>query len=140
MEQERLGAIRTKIANDIAKKEQEIKELRSRLHSVDVALGLLFEEREAHTGTKVIELRKDKYKTMGLSDAIRDCVNVYGATRQLSTAEISKYLKDNGIQSKSKYFYQTVFSTLARLAENREIERVKGKWSKKTILSHNLLI
>lgn len=131
-DQDKLEAIRVKLADQITQKEKEIKELHSKLHSVDVALGLLFEQGDSRTDKKVIEIRKDRYAKMGLSDAIRDCINSYGATRVLSTGEIRKYLIDNGIQTKAKHFYSTVFATLKRLADKGEIGRVKGKGFKKT--------
>jgi hypothetical protein len=122
-----LEAVRTKIMARINQLEDQLKEARRKLQTIDGALGILFEEGEDRNANKVIELRKDRYKDMTLTQAVSDCVNTYGQTRELSPAEIKKLLTDNGLRSKSKNLYSTVFIALKRLADKGLINRVEGK-------------
>jgi hypothetical protein len=126
-EQDRLEALRVKIHAQVKQKEDELKELKQKLHIIDSALGLLFDEGEIKAPGKVVEIRRDKYKDMKMQDAVLDCVNNYGATRELSPNEVMKHLKENGIQSKSKHIYSTVFITLKRLADKGLVLKVQGK-------------
>lgn len=130
-EQDRLEALRIRIQEQVRQKEDELKQFKQKLHIIDSALGLLFEEGEIKSPSKVVEIRRDKYKDMKLQDAVLDCVNNYGSTRELSPAEILRHLKENGIQSKSKHLYSTVFIGLRRLAQKGLILRVEGKGFKK---------
>ena len=127
-----LETVRTKLMARINQLDGQLKELRVKLHTIDGALGILFEEGGQKNGNNLIDLLKtDKFKGMKLSKAVLDCVNTYGETRELSPAEVRKILKDNGLQTKARNFYSTVFVALKRLSDRGIIERVEGKGFRK---------
>jgi len=133
-----LDAVRVKLVGRVNQLEQQLKEARSKLQTIDGALGILFEEGEEKNPLKLVDLKKDRYKTMKLTEAVKDCVNTYGQTRTLSAAEVKKLLLDNGLKSDSKSLYSTVFIALKRLAEKGAIEKVEGKgFKKKTMILTN---
>ena len=126
-----LETVRIKLIGRINLLEEQLKQVRQKLHMIDGALGVLFEEGEDKSLNKVVDTRKDKYKDLKLTQAILDCVNTYGQTRELSPAEVRKNLKDNGLKTTSKHFYTTVFVALKRLSDKGIIDRVEGKGFRK---------
>ena len=127
-----LDSVRAKLANRAIQLEKQLQDVRTKLRTIDGALGILFEEGEDKSPLKVVEMvKKDRYKNMKLTAAVKDCVNTYGDSRALSAAEVKKLLLDNGLKNTSKSFYSTVFIALKRLADKGEIAREEGKGFKK---------
>lgn len=123
-----LDTVRAKLIARINRMEEALKAERLKLQFIDGAQKVLFEEGEERNSTnKVVELRKDKYKDMPLTQAVLDCIITYGQTRELSIPEILKILKDNGFKNNSKNLYNMAFVALKRLEGKGLIEKVKGK-------------
>lgn len=130
--EERLAILRNRIVNQIKKKEAELKDLHRKLAAVDEVYNLLIEEEDIKERSEDIKAAKDKYKNMGLQDAILDCIN-NGPQRPWTRPDIIKVLRQNSIRTKSpnpKNFYSVVATTLARLVQQKKIAEGVGKRGK----------
>ena len=134
-EQERLIALRNRLVHAVKIKETELKELHHKLAAIDEVYGLFLEESGGKREPIMDRSEKEKYKDVGLQDAILDCINNTdaGPAGHWTRPEIIDWIINHGLKTRSKkarIFYSVVSITLARLVNQNKILEDKGKKGK----------
>lgn len=129
MDSTALGTLRNKFLKEVKELEDELKERRDKIKAIDLVLGMLIEAGDK-TGNKPGAVDANRFRKMGLTEAILKCMNE--PIRWWSILEIKKALVEGGVKTKSKDPYSAITSTLKRLAAGKgkkvEVEKTpKGK-------------
>lgn len=131
-EQDKLAILRNRLLNQMKRKETELKDLHRKMSAIDEVYNLLIEEGNLKEQVDDVKVTKEKYKNVGLQDAILDCIN-NGPPRLWTRPEVIKVLRQNGIKTRSpnaRNFYSVVAVTLNRLVTQKNIAVEKGKRGK----------
>ena len=92
-EQDRLVTLRNRLLNDIKKLEADLEIFHHKLSVVDEAYGLILEDSRVKRDDSKVKVVKDKYKKMGLQDAILDCINTGPALHKWTRPQSANALR-----------------------------------------------
>ena len=111
--------LRSKYEQCITQHETEIQKLRVKLEvlsdlEADSGNGVPAPPQQVNTNGDM------KYAGWTITKAVIDAVKTIGAGRQVSAAEVRKYITNHGYQHTSKYFASTTVITLKRLAASKD--------------------
>ena len=120
MESTQLGALRSKLLREAQELEDKLKERREKIKAIDMVRGLLIEESSNQPGNKPIDVDGNRFRTMGLTEAILNCMS--DPIRLWTIPEMKNKLKAGGLKTKSKDLYSSISATLQRLESKGKIE------------------